>query len=92
MGLFFFEFLFYIYKIKIYKLVNEINKISRLKRISLTSTNSFILKQVMFKRNLLKQKVYITNSNIKLIIFDLHLEAYDDNGTCSNLYILKCPI
>lgn len=59
-------------------------------RIALPSAYQFPMKAVMFKRNLLKQEIPIANSDKKLIVIDLHLEAYDDGNTrLQQLEILK---
>lgn len=59
-------------------------------RISLPSAYTFPMKAVMFKRNLLKQEIPIVNSDKKLIVINLHLEAYDDGNTrLQQLEILK---
>ena len=50
-------------------------------RISLTSPYSFPISSFMFKRPLIKSVIPIENSNKKLIVFNLHLEAYDTDGT-----------
>lgn len=69
-------------------ILNKYNGVAT--RISLPSAYSFPMKQVMFKRNLLKQVIDIANTDKKLIIFNLHLEAYDNNGTrLKQLEILK---
>ena len=59
-------------------------------RIALPSAYKFPMKQVMFKRNLLKQVIDIADSDKKLVVINLHLEAYDDGGVrLEQLNILK---
>lgn len=68
--------------------LNKYNNVST--RIALPSAYSFPMKQVMFKRNLLKQVIDIKDSYKKLVVFNLHLEAYDDGGVrLKQLNILK---
>ncbi len=69
-------------------ILNKFN--SKATRISLPSAYKFPMKQVMFKRNLMKQEINIENTDKKLIVINLHLEAYDDGNTRLNqLEILK---
>lgn len=59
-------------------------------RIALPNAYSFPMSVVMFKRALMKQEIPIENSDKKLVIFNLHLEAYDNGDTrIKQLEILK---
>lgn len=50
-------------------------------RISLDCAYSFPMSSFMFKRPLLKTIMPIEDSDKSLVVFNLHLEAYDTNGT-----------
>lgn len=50
-------------------------------RISLPSAYDFPISVAMFKRNLLKQTIDIENTDKKLIIYNVHMEAYEENNT-----------
>lgn len=50
-------------------------------RIKLDSAYKFPVSGFMFKRPLLKTIIPIKNSVKSLVVFNLHLEAYDTNGT-----------
>ncbi len=59
-------------------------------RIALPSAYSWPMRAVMFKRCLMEERMKIKDSDKELVIYNLHLEAYDDGNTrIEQLNILK---